>query len=83
MVGLTLTMLSIGTMFAMFLHPWLNALSPARSALLFYFLRDTTPFLAASGTEERVWWAMGLGSAELILVWLLAWLGRRRHEAHA
>jgi hypothetical protein len=83
LVGLALTLLSIATMFVTLSNPWLNALSPARSALLRYFLRETTPALAASGTSEHVAWALGIGGAELMVAWLLAWLGRRRHEAHA
>jgi hypothetical protein len=79
-VGLSLTMLGIATMFTDYASPFLNGLSPARPALFRYFLREIIPALASSASLESVLWAIGVGGAEMALAWVGAWVWMRKRE---
>jgi hypothetical protein len=80
------TLMTVSCIFSMFLispFPWINVLNPARPALLLYFLQYGLPVLSDFSSPANVWWTLGGGAAQLILVGLLAWLWLRRQEAYA
>lgn len=83
LAGTALTIFCVFTMFFVSPFPLVNAINPARPALLRYFLQAAIPALADFGTPADVLWSISGGAAELVLVGLLAWLWLRRQESYA